>query len=71
MKPQSLLIAFALAVTSPAPASQMPRAGTADARIKTVVYNPQDVVAVRGYYGYATLIEFAPAEAGFWGRAGS
>jgi len=43
-------------------ARQIPRASSADKRVKTVVYDPHNVVAIRGYYGFATMIEFGPDE---------
>ena len=54
-----VVVAF---VSMDASARQKPREGTADKRIKTVSYNPNDVVAVRGYYGFTTLIEFSAGE---------
>jgi len=47
---------------SPALAEKQPQPGPADARIRTVVYNPRDVVKVLGHYGYQTLIQFADYE---------
>lgn len=43
-------------------AEKLPEPSPADPRIRTVVYNPRDVVALRGAYGYAMTIRFADTE---------
>jgi type IV secretion system protein VirB9 len=43
-------------------AETIPKGGPYDARIKTVTYNPSDVVKIIGHYGYSTDIEFAADE---------
>ncbi|WIG54579.1 MAG: P-type conjugative transfer protein VirB9 [Rhodanobacteraceae bacterium] len=43
-------------------AETIPKGGPYDARIKTVIYNPSDVVKIVGHYGYSTDIEFAADE---------
>lgn len=40
----------------------VPRPGTADPRIRTVGYNPNEVVWLHGHLGYQMMIEFDPAE---------
>jgi type IV secretion system protein VirB9 len=45
-----------------AAAESIPRSGHDDARIKSVDYNPSNVVRIIGHYGYSTDIEFAPDE---------
>lgn len=43
-------------------AEQTPIPGTTDPRIRSVFYDPDQVVAIRGYFGYQMMIEFAPDE---------
>ncbi len=43
-------------------AEQITRPGSTDARVRTVVYNPRDVVKITGHYGFQTLIQFADYE---------
>jgi type IV secretion system protein VirB9 len=40
----------------------LPEPGPGDPRIRTVVYNPNDVIALRGHLGYQMMIEFDPNE---------
>lgn len=47
---------------SPALAEKKPQPGPTDSRIRTVIYNPRDVVKVVGHYGFQTLIQFADYE---------
>lgn len=57
---------FALLVASLPCAVQAevrPSAGYRDNRVKSVAYDPNDVVLVIGRYGYSTVIEFAEGEA--------
>lgn len=42
--------------------SGIPRPSSVDPRIRTVTYNPNDVVELRGHFGYQMLIEFAEDE---------
>lgn len=51
-----------LLITPPALAEKRPQPGPTDQRIRTVVYNPRDVVKVVGHYGFQTLIQFADYE---------
>ena len=55
--PPALLIAAA-----PTIAAVQPTPGPVDPRIRTVIYNPREVVTITGQLGYQMLIEFAPAE---------
>ncbi|MFN3585800.1 P-type conjugative transfer protein VirB9 [Phenylobacterium sp.] len=60
-------IAVALAVATglvalPAVAAETPRPGAADPRIKTIDYDPQQVVRLVGLFRTATQIRFAPEE---------
>lgn len=54
------LAALAMPLTSWA--TEVPRPGQYDARIKHVVYNAYDVVKIVGHYGYSTHIQFAEGE---------
>lgn len=47
---------------SPAAATVVPQPGAKDARIRTVGYDPDEVVRLRGYLGQATTLEFAEDE---------
>ena len=49
-------------LSSPALAERSPRAGAADARVKTLTYSENDVYRLRGHYGFTTAIEFSPKE---------
>ena len=55
-------VAVALLAPSPLQAAQAPRPGIVDARIRTVDYDPDQVVALRGYFGFQMMVEFAPDE---------
>ncbi|MEW5687695.1 MAG: P-type conjugative transfer protein VirB9 [Pseudomonadota bacterium] len=52
----------ALLATGPALAVETPRAGAADPRIRTVDYDPQQVIRVVGVFRTATQIRFSAAE---------
>jgi type IV secretion system protein VirB9 len=43
-------------------AERAPKEGPQDSRIRTVVYNPRDVVRIEVHYGYQTEIEFGDDE---------
>ena len=62
MKPIITAILLGTLAASPALAEKAPQPGPADSRIRTVVYNPRDVVRVLGHYGFQTLIQFADYE---------
>ena len=49
-------------LASPALASVVPAAAGDDPRLRVVLYDPLQVVALRGVLGYQTMIEFDPAE---------
>lgn len=55
-------LACELAIAGGVSAAQVPTAGALDARIKTVTYNPSNVVRIIGHFGYSTDIEFASGE---------
>ena len=46
----------------PAHAERLPRAGSADARVKTLTYHANDVYRLNGHYGFTTTIELSPKE---------
>jgi len=43
-------------------AERTPDQGPEDGRIRTITFNPRDVVKIVGHYGYHTLIELAATE---------
>ena len=57
-----LLLALGLAVAAAAPAAQTPMPSPVDPRIRTVVYNPREVVTITGQVGYQMVISFGTAE---------
>lgn len=58
----SLLTSFILMTSMSAHSAQMPKAGYFDSRVKSVTYNPKQVIQMTGHYGYSTHIEFSPFE---------
>jgi type IV secretion system protein VirB9 len=60
---KSITLAILLALsTAPVLAEKSPEPSPADARIRSVSYNPRDVVALQGAYGYAMSVRFADHE---------
>lgn len=57
LRPLAVLLA-ALTITSPAWALKEPRAVATDSRIRTVMYNPNEVYQFLGHYGYQSSVEF-------------
>lgn len=57
----SIIIAAALLPLA-ATAAQLPKAGALDPRIRTIVYNPSEVVVIKGHYGFQQMIELADGE---------
>ena len=57
-----ILTAWLLLAASQAVAAVTPKPGAVDPRIRTVVYDPDQVVALTGYFGYQMMIEFNPSE---------
>ena len=51
-----------LTCVTPVWAASIPKSVSTDSRMKSVVYNENDVVSLRGYYGYQTTVSFAPSE---------
>ncbi|MEP6967187.1 MAG: TrbG/VirB9 family P-type conjugative transfer protein [Pseudomonadota bacterium] len=65
MNGSAILLGLLLALAAPALAAraeQAPRPGAVDSRIRSVFYDPDQVVAIRGYFGYQMMIEFGPGE---------
>lgn len=62
MKLAGLLCAAALVAAPAAQATVRPEPSPADSRIQVVHYQPDEVVELRGEIGFATSIEFDPAE---------
>lgn len=62
--PRTLLAALAVsaALAGPVMATDAPRPGAVDPRIRTVAYDPDQVVRLTGYFGIQTMLEFAPDE---------
>lgn len=58
----ALVLLAALAATAPAEAVEVPRPGPADPRIKTIDYDPQQVVRIVGAFRTATQIRFGSDE---------
>ena len=59
---RALPLLLALAVAAPACATVVPQPGAKDPRIRTVFYDPDEVVRLRGYLGEAMTLEFADDE---------
>ncbi len=57
-----LLPCFALLLPAAALAAELPQSGPEDSRIRTVVYDPEQVVIIKGHAGYEQMIEFADDE---------
>ena len=51
-----------LLIAVPATAAVMPMAGPVDPRIRTVIYNPREVVTVTGQIGYQMVMSFGVGE---------
>ena len=59
------VITFLLATTlfsHVALAEKHPHPGTADARVKSIVYNENDTTTITAHYGFSSMIEFSPRE---------
>lgn len=57
----SLILALLLLPLAAA-AAQLPESGPEDPRIRTVVYNPSEVVVIKGHYGFQQMIQLADGE---------
>lgn len=56
------LFALCLIPVTDSYAGKAPKAGSKDARVKTITYNDNEVFAVRAHYGFSTAIEFSERE---------
>lgn len=56
------LLPLLLFAATPIAAAESPRPGVTDPHIQTVFYNPDQVVRLRGHFGYQTMIEFDEGE---------
>ncbi|MGR4871137.1 P-type conjugative transfer protein VirB9 [Variovorax sp. LARHSF232] len=57
------VLACSLGLTAPSGvAATLPPAGKVDARVRTVAYNPDDVLVLHGYVGYQIHLQFAEGE---------
>ena len=54
--------AFCLITAAPGIAAQIPTPGPVDPRIRTIVYNPRQVVTVVGHLGYQIVVSFGAGE---------
>jgi type IV secretion system protein VirB9 len=58
---RAIAAALLLAVGA-AHAATVPPSGEVDPRIRTIPYNPDDVIELRGHYGYSILLQLASNE---------
>ena len=56
------VLALLVIASGPAGASDAPRPGILDPRIRTVRYNGDQVIQLDGYFGFQMMVEFAPDE---------
>ena len=56
------VLLLVLAAAAPLAAAQTPEPGPVDPRIRTIVYNPRQVVTLTGQLGYQMVIAFGPNE---------
>lgn len=56
------LMLLALAVAAPAASVQVPAPGPVDPRIRTIVFNPREVVTITGQLGYQMVMSFGVNE---------
>ena len=61
---RQFLLALALVAVTAAPvfAAADPTPGRTDPRLRWIVYNEREVIEVKGYYGFQTLVQFGAAE---------
>jgi len=64
MRRTAALIVFALLCVAGRAFGQgtVPKPGATDSRIRTIMYNPAEVVWLQGHLGYQMMLEFDPAE---------
>ncbi len=59
---QLMLVALSLAAAGGATAATTPMSGPVDPRIRTIVYNPREVVTITGQLGYQMVVSFGANE---------
>ncbi len=59
---KSALLALGLATATTLPAAQVPMPSPVDPRIRTIVYNPREVVTITGQIGYQMVVSFGAGE---------
>lgn len=57
-----MLIALLGVAAAAAHAEVVPRSGDGDARLRSLTYDPKQVIRLQGYVGYQIDLEFAPGE---------
>ncbi|MBC7519994.1 MAG: P-type conjugative transfer protein VirB9 [Sandarakinorhabdus sp.] len=62
MTPRSLLFAVLIGAAMTAAAAQVPQPSPVDPRIRTIVYNPREVVTITGQLGYQMVVAFGDGE---------
>ena len=64
MRKTAALTALALLFAAGSALGQgaVPKPGATDSRIRTIMYNPDEVVWLQGHLGYQMMLEFDPAE---------
>lgn len=60
--PVLIVSLMSIGATLPAHAASIPVGSSADNRVKTVVYDENNVVSLKGHYGYQTTVSFATYE---------
>lgn len=56
---RAALLAFLLLIASVGSAETVPGSGGGDARLRSVIYDPQQIIRLQGYVGYQIDLEFA------------
>ena len=59
---RSMLFAVLIGAAMPAAAAQVPQPSPVDPRIRTIVYNPREVVTITGQLGYQMVVAFGDGE---------
>lgn len=56
------LALLAMLLAAPVSAAERPRPGQTDAHIQSIFYDPDQVVQLRGHFGFQTMVEFDEGE---------
>lgn len=59
---RTVSLVWLMLLAAPATAAESPRPGLTDPHIQSTFWNPDEVVRLKGRYGFQTMIEFDPAE---------